>query len=50
MAYTTINNSSAHFNTVTYTGNSTDNRTVTGVGFQPDWTWIKLRNSVSQHE
>lgn len=39
-----------YFNTVTYTGNSTDNRTVTGVGFQPDWTWIKLRNSVSQHE
>jgi hypothetical protein len=50
MAYTTINKSSDHFNTVTYTGNSTDNRTVTGVGFQPDWTWIKLRNSVSQHE
>jgi len=50
MAYTTINKSTEHFNTVTYTGNSTDNRTVTGVGFQPDWTWIKLRNSVSQHE
>ena len=50
MAYTTINKSTDHFNTVLYTGNSTDNRTVTGVGFQPDWTWIKLRNSASQHE
>ena len=50
MAYTTINKSTEHFNTVLYTGNATDNRTVTGVGFQPDFTWIKLRNSVSQHE
>jgi hypothetical protein len=39
-----------YFNTKLYTGNATDNRTVTGVGFQPDFTWIKLRNSVSQHE
>ena len=35
MAYTTINKSTDYFNTVLYTGNSTDNRTVTGVGFQP---------------
>ena len=31
-----------HFNTVLYTGTGSD-RSVTGVGFQPDWTWIKQR-------
>ena len=32
-----------YFNTVLYDGsNSTNN--VTGVGFQPDWVWIKRRN------
>ena len=43
MAYTTINKSSEHFNTKLYTGNSTDNHTISGVGFQPDFTWIKDR-------
>ena len=28
---------SEHFNTVLWTGNATDNRSITGVGFQPDW-------------
>ena len=32
------------FNTVLYTGNSSTNP-ITGVGFQPDLTWIKQRNS-----
>jgi hypothetical protein len=41
MAYTTINKSTAHFNTVTYTGNGSAGHAITGVGFQPDWTWIK---------
>ena len=31
-----------NFNTVLYTGTGSD-RSVTGVGFQPDWTWIKQR-------
>jgi len=39
-----INKSSEYFNTITYTGNSST-LSVTGVGFQPDWTWIKDRNS-----
>jgi|TARA_R110002050_G_scaffold88507_1_gene186857 hypothetical protein len=43
MAYTTINKSSDYFNTKLYTGNSTDNHTISGVGFQPDFTWIKDR-------
>jgi hypothetical protein len=32
------------FNTVLYTGDGNNGRTVTGLGFQPDWTWIKSRN------
>jgi len=43
MAYTTINKSSLNFNTVLFTGNSTS-RNITGVGFQPDFTWIKSRS------
>ncbi len=33
-----------HFNTLLYTGNSTDARAITGVGFSPDWVWIKNRD------
>ena len=40
--------SSAHFNTVLYTG-AGQTQTVTGVGFQPDWLWIKSRSAVSYH-
>jgi hypothetical protein len=29
------------FNVVTYTGDGTTNRAITGVGFQPDFVWIK---------
>jgi len=48
MAYTTINKSSSYFNTVLYTGNgSTLN--VTGVGFKPDWVWLKSRNNTYYH-
>ena len=43
MAYTTINKQTDYFNTVTYTGNGTTDRTVTGVGHQPDFTIIKNR-------
>jgi hypothetical protein len=35
---------SENFNTVLWTGNDTDNRSITGVGFQPDFTWNKARN------
>ena len=34
---------SEHFNTVLYSGNNTAQRQITGVGFQPSWTWIKGR-------
>jgi hypothetical protein len=36
---------SEHFNTVLYTGNNTANTAITGVGFQPDFLYIKSRSS-----
>jgi len=39
---------SEHFNTVLYTGNSST-QSITGVGFQPDFIWIKRRNSAESH-
>jgi hypothetical protein len=53
MAYTTINKSTDYFNTVLYTGNNTaigsGGNAITGVGFQPDWVWIKRRASDAAH-
>ena len=37
-----------HFNTVLYTGNGTG-QSITGVGFQPDWVWIKSRSDVDNN-
>jgi len=37
-----------YFNTLLYTDNGA-NRTLTGVGFQPDWVWIKTRNHGNSH-
>jgi len=37
-----------HFNTVLYTGNATA-RSITGVGFQPDWVWSKARGLTQSH-
>ena len=37
-----------YFNTVLYTGTGAT-RSVTGVGFQPDFVWIKQRNSTRNH-
>ena len=48
MAYTTINKSTDYFNTKLYTGTGSSNA-VTGVGFQPDWTWIKERAGAADH-
>ncbi len=33
-----------HFNTVLYTGNGATGQSITGVGFQPDWVWTKIRS------
>ena len=48
MAYTTINKSTDYFNTKLYTGNGGTNA-ITGVGFQPDWVWIKNRAATEAH-
>tara|TARA_R100000353_G_scaffold29874_1_gene24629 strand:+ start:1460 stop:2491 length:1032 start_codon:yes stop_codon:yes gene_type:complete len=48
MAYTTIDKSSLHFNTKLYTGNNSTNA-LTGVGFQPDFIWLRPRNAGDNH-
>ena len=44
MAYTTINKHTAHFDTKLYTGND-GTLNVTGMEFQPDFTWLKCRST-----
>jgi hypothetical protein len=46
MAYTPIDKSNDYFNTVLYTGNS-GTQSITGVNFQPDFTWIKDRTGAT---
>ena len=48
MAYTGINKSSLQFNTKLYTGTGSSNA-VTGVGFQPDFIWIKNRDNTTPY-
>ena len=49
MAYTNIDKSSLHFNTKLYTGNG-GSLAVTGINFQPDWLWIKQRDTTRSHQ
>ena len=52
MAYTTIDDPSVYFQTLLYTGNATGSRALTNDGnsdLQPDWLWIKQRNSTKNH-
>ena len=53
MAYTTIDDPSAHFHIRLYTGNSNTGQTITNNAnagdFQADWLWIKNRDDVEQH-
>ena len=48
MAYTTINKSTDYFNTKLYTGNG-GTQSITGVGHQPDFNWIKCRSNATDH-
>ena len=48
MAYTTIDDPTSFFNTILWTGDNTA-RTISGVGFQPDWIWWKQRNGTDSH-
>ena len=52
MAYTNIDDPSAYFQTLLWTGNSTDGRALTNDGnsdLQPDWVWLKNRNAGYNH-
>ena len=52
MAYTTIDDPSAHFTTTLYTGNASTNAITNSANagdFQPDWVWLKSRNSATHH-
>ena len=48
MAYTTIDDPSAHFTTVLST--STGSALTIDTGFKPDWLWTKARNFARSHE
>ena len=50
MAYTPIDKSSDYFNILLYTGNDTASTTISGVGFQSDFTWIKSRTTAENHQ
>ena len=47
--YTSIDNPGIYFNTITYTGNGSATRTITGAGFQPDLIINKNRSSTNAH-
>jgi len=49
MAYTTIDNPGEYFNTVLWTGDGVNGRSLTGVGFQPDWVWSKCTSHAVDH-
>ena len=51
MAYTTIDDPSAYFQTLLYTGDDNNNRALTNTGnsdLQPDWVWIKNRTGATK--
>ena len=49
MAYTTIDDPTIYFNTKLYTGTGSSHA-ITGVGFSPNWVWIKHRNEANPHK
>ena len=49
MAYATINKPNLYFNTVTYAG-AGGTQAVTGVGFKPDFIWIKNLSITADHQ
>jgi hypothetical protein len=48
MSYSNINRSTDFFNTKLYQGNGST-QSITGVGFQPDWVWVKSRSNTTNH-
>jgi len=49
MAYSTISKPGLYFNSKLYTGNGST-QSITGVGFQPDFTWLKRRDASAGHK
>jgi len=49
MAYTAIDDPAQYFQTVTYSGNGSNDHTITGVGFNADFVWIKPRSGTDDH-
>ena len=52
MAYTTVDDGSEYFTTTLYTGNESTNAITNSANagdFQPDWVWLKSRNSATHH-
>jgi len=49
MAYTTIDDPTIYFDTLLYSGNGSNPRTLTGLNFQPDWVWLKNRTDNNGH-
>ena len=49
MAYSTISKPGLYFNTKLYTGNGST-QSITGVGFQPDFVWLKRRDASAGHK
>jgi hypothetical protein len=49
MSYTNgLDKPTDYFNTKLYTG-TVSSQSITGVGFQPDWVWIKYRSDIANH-
>ena len=49
MAYTDIDKPSDYFNTKLWTGTGSNGNAISGVGFQPDWVWVKNRSEAYDH-
>jgi len=51
MSYTNgLDKPTDYFNTNLYVGNGTDAHAITGVGFQPDFVWLKNRDGANAHQ
>ena len=50
MAYTTIDDPSAYFQTLLYAGGSSSYTNSGNSDLQPDWVWIKARNNAYEHK
>ena len=49
MAYTAINKSGLHFKPKIWNGNSST-QAITGIGFQPDFVWLKQRSGTQRNQ